>query len=138
MVAVATSRRWSACLLMLAIACWAEAGLALVPGDQVLQCSMSVHEMATSGEMPCCPLEAPDAVAAMANHAPCCSLTNPPERPIGFVISPKQVKSSQPDAVAVAPATLTAEVGNYRELWRSADAPRFVKPVLELKTDLRI
>ena len=39
------------------IALWAEAGLALVEGDQVMQCSMSAHEMQAMGDMPCCPGE---------------------------------------------------------------------------------
>ena len=42
-------------MLVLSIALWAEAGLALVEGDQVMQCAMSAHEMQAMGDMTCCP-----------------------------------------------------------------------------------
>jgi len=132
-----TLRRLLISVLALTIAAWAEAGLALVEGDQVMRCSMSGHKMQARGETKCCPMSDEGATALSPERPPCCSVSNAAERPVNFVVSEKQVKSQQLDAAPV-PAAITVEVGNYVGAWRSADAPRFVRPVPELKTDLRI
>jgi hypothetical protein len=135
---ITTVRKFTTALLALAIAVWAEAGVALVQGDQVMQCSMSAHEMRAMGEMTCCPMDEAQSPAASAERPPCCSVSEAPERPLGFVVSAKQVKAQSLDVVAVLPAAFAAPAANQPGAWRSADAPRFIKPVLELKTDLRI
>jgi len=124
-------------MLALAIALWAEAGLALVEGDQVMQCSMSAHEMQAMGDMPCCPGEELQAPALSGERPPCCLVSNAPERPLGFVVSSQRI-TAQPLGVATASAGSLPQTAHQFGIWRSADAPRFVKPVLELKTDLRI
>jgi len=114
MDAKATTRKLTSTLLIMMIALWAEAGLALVQGDQVMQCSMSMHQMQAMGEMTCCPIDEAQSPAMSAERPPCCSVSSQPERPLGFVVSAKRV----------------VEPG-------SKSLP-FIKPVLELKTDLRI
>jgi len=138
MVGKATFRKLTTALLALAIATWAEAGLALVQGDQVMQCSMSAHEMQAMGDMSCCPMDEMQSPATSGERPPCCSVSQAPERPLGFVVSAKQVKAQSLDVVAFLPATFAAPAANHFRVWRSADEPRFVKPVLELKTDLRV
>ena len=138
MSASATFRKTLVSLLMLMIAFWAEAGLALVDGDQVLQCSMSAHEMQAMGEMPCCPGEEMLAPAMAHERPPCCSVSNAPDRPFAVEVSSKQVKSQHLDVVAVLSGGATATVAQSRKALLQPDAPDFVRHVLELKTDLRI
>jgi len=132
-----TFRRLLTALLVLAIALWAEAGLALVEGDQVMQCSMSAHEMQAMGEMTCCPDDGMQAPALSGERPPCCSVSNAPERPLGFVVS-SQRTMAQPLDVATAVSGSQPQTAQQFGIWRSADTPRFLRPVLELKTDLRI
>ena len=134
----ATSRKLLISLLTLAIALWAEAGLALVEGDQAMQCSMSAHEMHAMGDMPCCPGEEMSSPALGHERPPCCSVSQTPERPLGFVVSSVKSKAAALEVVAVLPAATAAPAATGSEAWRSADAPRFVKPVVDLKTVLRI
>ena len=138
MTARTTSRKLLVSLLTLVIALWAEAGLALVEGDQAMQCSMSAHEMQAISEMPCCPGEEMLAPAIAHERPPCCSVSNAPERPLAVEVGSKRVTAQQTDAVAQLPVGLTIPASLAREVWRSADVPRFIRPVLELKTDLRI
>ncbi len=133
-----TTRKLLVSLLTLMIALWAEAGLALVEGNQVLQCSMSAHQMQAMGDMTCCPGEGMASPAVAPERPPCCSVSNAPERPIGFEVSSKRVTAQQSDAVAELPASANLPMAQSRRAWLSADAPRFVRPILELKTDLRI
>jgi|HubBroStandDraft_6_1064221.scaffolds.fasta_scaffold00693_6 hypothetical protein len=131
-------------MLMLAIALWAEAGLALVAGDQVMECSMTMHRaqaMAAADEsasqaMPCCPEEQAEAPAA--KHPECCTNGDSAERPLGFVVSSERHAVYPLESVAEAAAGLAPQTAKGFGVWRSALASRFVKPILELKTDLRI
>jgi hypothetical protein len=133
-----TSRKLMISLLTLAVALWAEAGLALVEGDQAMQCSMSAHEMQSMGGMPCCPGEELLSPALRHERPPCCSVSQTPERPLGFVVSSVKSKASVLEVVAALPAASVAPAASGSEAGRSADAPRFVKPVVDLKTVLRI
>lgn len=125
-------------LLTLVIALWAEAGLALVESDQAMQCSMSAHEMQAMSDMPCCPGEEMLAPAMAHERPPCCLVSNAPERPLAVEVSSKRVTAQHTDAVAQLPASAMLPVAQSRRAWQSADTPQFARPVLELKTDLRI
>ena len=133
----ATIRKLLTSMLVLAVGLWAEAGLALLAGDQVMQCTMTMPEMQAMGLMTCCPGDDAQAPALSEKRPPCCSISNAAERPLGFVVSSDRTTHAT-DAVASLPASFTAPVAQHFGVWRSADASRFVKPVLELKTDLRI
>jgi hypothetical protein len=138
MSAKTTFRKVASAGLMLLIALWAEAGVALVQGDQVMQCSMSMHEMQSLGAMSCCPMDEAQAPSALSERPPCCSVSNVPEQPLGFIVSSDRVKAPSLQVLAVA-QTAVAELADRSIGQRhDADAPQFVKPVLELKTDLRI
>jgi hypothetical protein len=131
-------------MLMLAIALWAEAGLALVAGDQVMECSMTMHRAqllaaaddSASQAMPCCPEE--QAQAPAAKHPECCANGDSAERPLGFVVSSERHTVHPLESVAEAAAGLAPQTARGFGVWRSALASRYVKPILELKTDLRI
>lgn len=133
-----TKRKLLTALLVLTIALWAEAGLALVAGDQVMQCSMTMHQMQSMGKMSCCPGDEAPAPALSGERPPCCSVRNAPERPLGFVLNSERTTIHPTDAVVDVVAGVAPQATQLFGVWRSALAPRFVKPVLELKTDLRI
>ncbi len=134
---MSTFRKLLTAVLVLSIALWAEAGLALVEGDQVIQCSMRAHQMQSMSGMPCCPGDEMQAPGLSAERPPCCSMSNAPERPLGFVVSSQRMMAQPLDVVTTVGGSL-AQTGQEFGIWRSADAPRFVKPILELKTDLRV
>jgi hypothetical protein len=121
--------------LMLVIALWAEAGLALVATDQVMQCSMTMHRMHAMAAMPCCPDE--EVQVPATTHPECCSNGDAAERPLAVVISSERSTMHPLDAVATV-GSAAPEATQHFGVWRSALAHRYVKPVLELKTDLRI
>jgi hypothetical protein len=124
--------------LALAIGLWAEVGLTLVANDQVMQCSMSAHEMQAMGNMPCCPGDEMQRPATSMERPECCSVSQAPEQPFGFVVNSERVKASAHDVLAVVSPVIAAPAARNFAVWRSMDTPRFAKPVLELKTDLRI
>jgi hypothetical protein len=125
-------------MLALAIALWAEAGLALVAGDQVMQCSMTMPQMQAMGSMTCCPDDDARIPALSQERPPCCSVSSDTERPLGFLVSSQQVRTAAPDVTAELVDSVPSPTAHDFGVWRSADASRFVKPVLELKADLRI
>ena len=133
-----TIRKALTAMLGLTILLWAEAGLALVAGDQVMQCSMSAHEMQAMGDMPCCPGEEMQIPAMAPERPPCCSVSNDAERPLAFLVSSERTTPHHLDISAQDVVRGVSQPTQYHgELW-NADAPRFVRPILELKTDLRI
>jgi len=131
-------RRLGTAVLALVIVMWAEAVLALVPGDQVLQCSMSPHEMQAMGKMPCCPTDEIQSPDSLPERPSCCSIGNLPEQPLNFVVSSKQVKFELLQMVTGFQVTSAMNAAAARLAWQDINSPLFIKPVLELKTDLRI
>jgi hypothetical protein len=123
-------------VLVLVILGWAEAGLALAQVEPAMQCSMSTAEMQAMGDMPCCPGE--EMPSAAGGHPQCCSVGQAPERPLTFEVSSPKSKAPALEVVAVLPASSATPAADGWGVWQNADAPRFVKPILELKTDLRI
>ena len=146
----ATIRKVLTAMLALTILLWAEAGLALVAGDRVMACHAMMHaaggtmaasddaNTADSEAMPCCPDGPAKAPAIVANHPPCCSISNDAERPLAFLVSsPRTIAHPLDTAVPPAGNFVPGPAHDFGEL-HSADSPRFVRPILELKTDLRI
>jgi hypothetical protein len=139
-------------MLALTILLWAEAGLALLPGDQIMQCPamMSMHgqsqTMAAADDaaanandaMPCCPADPGHTPKLAARHPPCCSSNDAPERPLAFLVNCERLTSHPLDTVATMAVSCAPPWAEpYGEL-RSAHAPGVVKPVLDLKSELRI
>jgi hypothetical protein len=134
----ATIHRVLTATLALTVVLWAEAGLALVDGDQAMQCSMTAHEMQAMVDMPCCPGDEMPLPAMSHERPPCCSVSNAPDRPFAVEVGSKQVKSQHSDAVAGLRNVAVAPIAQSLRVRLQADVPSFVRPVLELKTDLRI
>jgi hypothetical protein len=133
-----TSRKLVTILLAVTIALWAEAGLALVQGNQVMRCSMTMQQMQAMGSMTCCPTSETRVPALSNERPPCCSISQVPEHPLGFVVNSERATSHSLEVFTSLPELCTAPAAPHFGVWRSADVPRFIKPVLELKTDLRI
>ena len=133
-----TSRKLVTTLLAVSIALWAEAGLALVQVDPVMRCSMTMLQMQAMGSMTCCPTSETRVPALSNERPPCCSISQVPERPLGFVVNSERATGHSLDVVTSLFEQFTAPAAPHFGVWRSADVPRFIKPVLELKTDLRI
>jgi hypothetical protein len=134
-----TIRKSAIAALALAILLWTEAGLTMVAGDQVMQCSMTMHHAlaANSGDdMSCCPGAEVQQPAPVVKRPPCCSAGSAPERPLGFVSS-ERVKAHDPGVVAEVATNPAPGMADFRHMAECRRA-RFVKPILELKTDLRI
>jgi hypothetical protein len=145
-----TIRKLLTAMLALAILLWAEAGLALIAGERVMACHATLlHGQAEtmaaedasdtqdSDAMPCCPAPGKGPVVAV-DHPPCCSVSNAAERPVAFLVISERTTHHPVDAVTVAAGGILPSPAYFSCELRSADAPCFVKPVLELKTDLRI
>jgi hypothetical protein len=138
------TRKALTAMLMLAIALWAEAGLAMVAGDQVMECSMTMHRAlamaaaddSASQAMPCCPEE--QAQAPASKRPECCTNGDAAERPLGFVVSSERHTVPPLESVAEVASGVAPRTANSFGVWRSALASRYVKPILELKADLRI
>ena len=133
-----TTRKLASALLIVMIAVWTEAGAGLVQDDQVMQCSMSMHQMQAMGAMSCCPIDETWSPAMSAERPPCCSVSNQPEQPMGFVVSGKQEKTASHEMVAALPSAFSASANRSVGAELGSKSPPFSEPVLELKTDLRI
>src|SRR5215469_10306214 len=133
-----TLRRLITTLLAVTIVLWAEASVALVQADHGMRCFMTMQQMQAMGSMTCCPTSETRVPALSNERPPCCSISRGPERPLGFVVNSERATSHSLDVVTSLPAQFTAPVAPHFGVWRSADVPRFIKPVLELRTDLRI
>jgi hypothetical protein len=135
-----TIRQFVTAALALAMLLWAEAGLTMVAGDQVMQCSMTMHHALAADrgdDRSCCPGDERSSQRRWVERPPCCSVGSAPERPLGFVSS-ERVKAHDRGFVAEVATNAAPGMAQTFGIWRNADAPRFVKPILELKTDLRI
>jgi hypothetical protein len=91
-----------------------------------------------SDAMPCCPSGPAQVPELSANHPPCCSVSNDAERPLAFLVSSERTTPHPLSTVAATVGTVVGSPAHYFGELQSADAPRFVKPILELKADLRI
>ena len=138
-------------MLALMILLWAEAGLAMLPGDQVMQCSMSMHghghamaeaNVAANADdadaMPCCPDDSKQTTEMAASHPQCCSNSEAPERPLSFLINSERATPHHADSDAVVVASFVPPLAAHTWVLRTSIAPTFAKPVLDLKSDLRI
>ncbi|HZD32814.1 MAG TPA: hypothetical protein VE779_14280 [Candidatus Angelobacter sp.] len=134
----ATFRKLTTATIALSVVLWSCAGLAQVWCGPVKQCTMTAGEMQAMAEATCCPEADPSAPSVAVATPPCCAVSNVPERPVAFVVNDERVKVAPLDVVAELLSAGAAPAASHFGEWRSAAAPRYVRPVLELKTDLRI
>jgi hypothetical protein len=140
-------------MLVLAVAAWAEPGLAMQPASgHPAQCHarmMHRHQhalpaamhVATScchqrvNSMPCCPAHPAPPPSRCGDSSDCCAMSSQPARPLAFLVSGNllsQLNVNGPAGAEFSPPQQTSAVSVI------AESPPFVKPVLDLKTDLRI
>ncbi len=87
--------------------------------------------------MPCCPSHAAVAIVLVIEPPPCCDLSNQPARPLASALMPGKFRSGQliPNGAAGA-MFVPPQAGSALSLIGAS--PPFVKPVFDLKTDLRV
>jgi len=147
-------RRALSLVVVLAIAAWAEPGLAMLPAaGQMAKCHtrmMHMHHQAgpaamhkaTScchqrvNSMPCCPEHPALPPAQCGSAQECCAVSSQPSRPLAFLVSGNPLLF-QSNANGPAGANFVAPPQSSIFLL-IADSPRFIRPVFDLKTDLRI
>jgi hypothetical protein len=132
-------RRVLSLILVLSVGLWAEGGLAMLSAaSHAPQCHAArSHAHHAAVAMPCCPSHAALALVHFINPPPCCDLSNQPARPLAFVVVPGKFRSGQLSASGAAAAMFVLpQAGSALSLIGAS--PPFVKPVFDLKTDLRI
>lgn len=142
-------RRILSLILALSVGLWAQCGLAMLSAaSHAPQChaAMShVHHAAAAmsqvhhaaAAMPCCPSHAASALAHLFDPPPCCDLSGQPARPLASAVMPGKVRVGHFDASGVA-GTMFVPPERSAALSVIDASPPFVKPVFDLKTDLRI
>ena len=156
MISRSAMRRSLSLVLSLVIILWAAAGVAMPPASghgskcHVRMAPMQRHAahsatLATpSGccsqgphSMPCCPSHSASAVTHCADRPGCCDLSSQPARPLAVLVA--SGNSFTPQLSANGPAGTISALAPPGSACLSIDhAYQFVRPVFELKTDLRI
>src|SRR5208282_5019128 len=133
-----TMRRTLSLILALSVGLWAENGLAmLAAASPAPQCHAAMsHAHHAAAALPCCPSHGAVALAHFFDPPPCCDLSNQPARPLASAVVPGKFRSGQLSPNGSSGATFVPPKWS-RALLRVADSPPFVRPVLNLKTDLR-
>jgi hypothetical protein len=132
-------RRSLSLVLALSVGLWAQCGLAMLSAaNHAPQCHARMsHPHHAADAMPCCPSRAAEAVAHFFDPPPCCDLSSQPVRPLTLAVTSGKFRSSQFGANGAASAMLVPQERSSAFL-SVVDSPSFVKPVFDLKTDLRI
>jgi len=142
-------RRILSLILALSVGLWAQCGLAMLSAaSHAPQChaAMShVHHAAVAmsqvhhaaAAMPCCPSHAASVPAHFLDPPPCCDLSSQQALPSTFVVMSGKFRSGQLSANrAVGPMFVSPQQSSALFLFNAS--PPSVKPVSDLKTDLRI
>ena len=127
-------------ILALSVASWAETCLMALENSQSSKCDRMGHvhqHMMHSALSPCCPSDPAAQLSYSAGRPNCCDVSSQPVPPLAVLVVPNrslsvQLSATDPVTAALAPRQQTSllPVG--------AKPPPFVKPVSDLKTDLRI
>ncbi len=130
-------RRLLSLTLALSVVLWAEGAVAVLPAAvHAAQCARMPHMQHAANSMPCCP---PRPASCSTKSAPpsCCDLSNQPVPPLAFIVTPGK---SRPDQISGSSTADVMPVAQQRSfaLLSAAVFPPFIKPVFDLKTDLRI
>jgi hypothetical protein len=149
MISRRAMRRSLSLVLSLVIVLWAESGLAMPAASShgwkchVGMVQMNGHTAHTvtpekgPHSMPCCPSHPAPALSQSAEHTGCCDISSQPARPLAFLVSSGNSFSLQWNATGPA-GTILVQAQSRSAFLAGEESPRFVRPVFELKTDLRI
>jgi hypothetical protein len=132
-----TDRRILPLILALIVVLWAEGVVAMLPtGDYPAQCARAPHMQHAANSMPCCPPR-PESCSTKSTPPSCCDLSNQPVPPLAFIVTPGK---SRPDQISGSSTAYVMPLAHQKSfaLLSSVSSPPFVKPVFDLKTDLRI
>jgi len=126
-------------MLALSVVLWAEGAVAMLSAaGHAAQCRARMpHVQHRASSMPCCPSHSASVRPNLFQAPPCCDLSNQPARPLAFIGMSGKVYAGELIASMVAGAML-APAGRRSAFRSQAQSPPFVKPVFDLKTDLRI
>jgi hypothetical protein len=142
------TRRLASLLLATCVLFWTSESAAMEPGSKMVHlCHTPAHHAATKTapvhHEGCCPSHSSSmhkcllqvALKLAATHPECCSISAPPVRPFAVLVSSADSVSLQVGAAVV----IAAEMNVARPARGGQESsPPFVKPVFDLKTDLRI
>jgi hypothetical protein len=128
-------RTWSL-VLALSVGLWAQCGLAMLSAaTRAPECHAAMsHAHHLAAAMPCCPSHS---ASANFDPPPCCDLSSQPAQPLASALIPGKSRSGQFSAHGDADSMFVPPQASSAVL-TDADSPPFVKPVFDLKTDLRI
>jgi hypothetical protein len=131
-------RRILSLILALSVGLWAQCGLAMLSAaSHAPQCHAAMsHAHHMMAAMPCCPSHAASPIAHLFDP-PCCDMSGQPARSSASAVTPGKFRSGQFDAIRATGAMLATPQRSSLFL-RISDSPPFIKPVFDLKTDLRI
>jgi hypothetical protein len=135
MSSLRTMRRILPLVLALSVGLWAQCGLAMLSAaTHTPQCHAAMsHAHHAVAAMACCPSHS---ASAVFDPPPCCDLSSQPARPLASAAVPGKLRSGQFSARGTAGAAFVLQ--HFSAFLTVADSPPFVKPVFDLKTDLRI
>lgn len=156
MISRSAMRRSLSLVLSLLIVLWADTGLAMPPasghGSKCHVRMAQMHRHAThsatpaaalscchqrSHSMPCCPSHPVPAPVPCGDRPGCCDVSRQPARPLAFLVACGNSLSLQLSANGPAGTILLPALS--RSACLAIDrSPQCVRPVFELKTDLRI
>jgi len=154
MISRSAMRRSLSLVLSLVIVLWAETGLAMPSasghGSKCRVRMVQMHRHATHSAtlassssccrqgphtMPCCPPHPAPAAAQCGERLGCCDISSQPARPLAFLVASGNSVSLQLSANSPA-GTIFVAAPSSSAILLIGHAPQ--RPVLELKTDLRI
>jgi hypothetical protein len=144
-------------VLSLIIVLWADTSLAMLPASgHSWKCHVrmvQMHQHATHSaapqatalgcchqrthSMPCCPPQPAIVPTQCGDRHGCCDMSSQPARPLVFLVASGNSLSLQLGANGQAGAILLPALSRSAFL-ASDHSPQFVRPVFEMKTDLRI
>ncbi|MGB7555284.1 MAG: hypothetical protein WBM04_12995 [Candidatus Korobacteraceae bacterium] len=140
MISRSAVRKRLSLVLSLVIVLWADTGLAMPlasgHGSKCHAQMAHMHQHATHS-MPCCPSHTAFALTQLGDPHVCCDISSQPARPLAFLVAygrslSVQLRASGPTGTILPPIQSRAALLSIKQ------APHFVRPVFELKTDLRI
>jgi hypothetical protein len=131
-------RRTLSLTLALSIALWTANATGMLSAGGAAQCHARMpHVQPQAASMPCCPSNATSLPVNFFTPPPCCDLTNQPSRPLAFMVSSGKSRLGHLD-VAAPDCAIFVSPQKSSAVFQIGDSPPFVKPVFDLKTDLRI
>jgi len=124
--------------LALSVGLWAQCGLAMLSAaGHTPKCHAGLmHGHHAVAAMPCCPSHSVSPIAYLFDP-PCCDMSGQPARSLASAVVPGKFRSGQFSANGNA-AAMSVPPRHFSAFLSAAESPPFVKPVFDLKTDLRI